>query len=102
MPLRALKILVVVMGIILVGGFATLVVLIANRVANRQAATPPPVSTFAAAPIELPTGAHVEAMALGPDRLAVTLAFPDGNREILIIDPGSGRRVGTIPLHTAR
>jgi hypothetical protein len=98
---RSLKILVVVMGVLLVGGFAMLIVVIAGRVANRQAAAPatPP---FAAAPLELPSGARIETIAVGADRLVLGIVLPDGGRELIIIELASGRRLGTIPLHTPR
>ena len=110
--MRALKILVVVMGVLLVGGFVTLVGVIAGRVAQRPGtptATPTAAPTaapaagppFAAAPIELPAGARIETIAVGPDRLVVHLALPDGNRELVVIDLASGRRLGAIPLRTA-
>lgn len=99
--MRALKILVVVMGVMLVGGFATLIAVVAGRVAQRQSAAPasPP---FSAAPIELPAGVRIETIGVGPDRLVLDLALPDGNRELVIIDLFSGRRLGAIPLRTAR
>jgi len=106
--MRALKILVVVLGVLLVGGFVTLVVVIAGRVAQRPGSptaapttAPAAGSPFAAAPIELPAGARIETIAAGPDRIVVHLALPDGNRELVIIDLASGRRLGAIPLRTA-
>jgi Family of unknown function (DUF6476) len=99
--MRALKILVVVLGVLLVGGFVTLVVVIAGRVAQRQG-TPTAAAPFAGAPIELPAGARIETIAVGPDRLVLNLALPDGNRELVIIDLASGRRLGAIPLRTAQ
>jgi hypothetical protein len=103
---RALKILVVVMGVILVGGFFALIVSIAYTAKHRQAI--PPTATapaapvpYAAPPIELPAGARIEAMALGTDRLVLNIITPDGNRELLVLDLASGRRLGTIPLRAA-
>ncbi len=99
--MRSLKVLVVVMGVMLVAGFATLVVMIAGRVAQRQ---PAALSSqpFAAGPVELPAGARIGTIGVGADRLILELALPDGNRELVIIDLASGRRLGAIPLHTAR
>jgi hypothetical protein len=103
---RALRILVVVMGIMLVGGFVALIVSIAYMAKHRQAtapAAPAPVASapYAAPPIDLPAGARVEAMALGGNRLVLSIVMPDGNRELLVLDPASGRRFGTIPLRAA-
>jgi hypothetical protein len=101
---RALKILVVVMGIMLVGGFATLVAMIAKRVSDKGAAPPAaaPAAPFAAAPIDLPAGTQIDTMAVGADRLILNVIAPDGRRELLVIDLASGRRLGTIPLHVSQ
>lgn len=98
--MRALKILVGVMGVMIVAGFATLVVMIAGRVSGggRGTASTPP---FVAAPIELPKGARIETMSTGSDRVVIDLVLPDGNRRLVIIDLATGRNLGTIPLLTA-
>jgi hypothetical protein len=100
MPVRGLKILVVVMGVMIVAGFVTLVVIIAGRVSRvgPGTASPPP---FAAAPIELPAGARLETMSVGSDRLVIDIVLSDGNRQLVIIDLATGRRLGTIPLRAA-
>jgi len=101
---RALRILVVVMGVMLVGGFIALVVSIAYMAKHRQAAAPVAAvvpAPYAAPPIELPAGAHIETMALGADRLVLNIITQDGNRELLVLDLASGRRLGTIPLRAA-
>jgi uncharacterized protein DUF6476 len=97
---RALKILVVVMGVMILAGVATLVVVIAGRLSHGGPGTPsaPP---FAAAPIELPKGARIETMSAGGDRLIIDLVLPDGNRQLVIIDLATGRTLGTVPLRTA-
>ena len=102
----ALKILVVVMGIMLVGGLIALIVSIAYVAKHRQATAPAaaPVSApapYAAPVIELPAGARLEAMAVGANRLVLNIVTPDGYRELLVLDLASGRRLGTIPLRSA-
>jgi Family of unknown function (DUF6476) len=100
---RALRILVVVMGIMLVGGFVALVLSIAYTVKYRQAAVPAAAvpAPYVAPAIELPSGTRIETMALGANRLVLSIITQDGNRELLMLDPASGRRLGTIPLRTA-
>lgn len=98
--MRGLKILVVVMGVMLVVGFAALVVVIAGRV-SRGGPAATAAHAFAAPPIEIPRGARIEAMTAGPDRLILALALPDGERQLLVIDLGKGVRLGTIELHPA-
>ena len=97
--MRALKILVVVMGVMILAGVAALVVVIAGRVSRGGAGKSAP--PFAAAPIELPAGARIETISTGGDRLVIDLVLPDGNRRLVIIDIATGRTLGTIPLRTA-
>lgn len=100
MPLRALKILVIVMGIMLVVGFAALIAAIAGRVSRGGPAIPasPPLAT---APLDLPAGIRIEAIGVGAERLALAVVLSDGTRELIIVDIASGRRLGSIPLRTA-
>jgi hypothetical protein len=96
--MRALKILVIVMGVMLVVGFAALVMVIAGRV-SRGGPAATAAHGFTAPPIDIPRGARIEAMTAGPDRLIVALALPDGGRQLVVIDPAKGVRLGTIELH---
>ena len=96
--MRALKILVVVMGVMLVVGFGALVVVIAGRV-SRGGPGGTAAHGFAAAPIDIPPGARIEAMTAGPDRLILALALPEGGRQLVVIDLVKGVRLGTIELH---
>lgn len=95
MPLRALKIAVVVMGIMLVGGVAVLVAVIAGRLSRGPAVAP---ASLSAAPVELPADARIETIGVGAERLAIAVLMPDGTRELIILDIASGRRLGKIPL----
>jgi hypothetical protein len=97
MPLRALKISVIVMGIMLVVGFAALIVVIAGRMSHRAPGSSS-ARTAAKATVEIPRGARVEAMTTAPDRLILDLVLPDGNRQIVIIDLATGARIGSIEL----
>ncbi len=96
--MRALKIMVVVMGVMLVVGFAALVAVIAGRV-SRGGSTTTAAHGFAAPPIDIPRGARIEAMAAGPDRLILALELPEGGRQLVVIDLAKGIRLGTIELH---
>ena|ERR1700757_4222680 len=96
--MRGLKVLVVVMGIMLVVGFAVLVAAVIGKT-SRSGSIPNPTRTFANAAIDIPRGARIEAMTIGADRLALALALPQGDRQLVVIDLGTGTRVGTIELH---
>jgi hypothetical protein len=95
MPMRALKILVIVMGVMLLAGFATLIVMIAGRLSRGPATAP-----FAAPAIDVPAGARIEAMSVGGDRLVLDIILPDGSRRLMIIDPATGHLLGAVPLRT--
>ena len=122
--MRALKILVAVMGVMLVVGFVALVVAVAERMSKKEPLrTAPPVAgqpvagqpvagqpmagqpvagqPVTAAPIELPRGAHIDGMAVGPDRVVLDLGLADNEHRLLVIDMATGRTLVTIPLHSA-
>jgi len=96
--MRALKILVVVMGVMLIVGFAALVAIIAGR-ASRGGPSPATARVFAGPSIDIPRGARIEAMTAAPDRLILALTLPEGGRQLLVIDLATGARLGTIELH---
>ena len=96
--MRALKILVVVMGVMLVVGFAALIAIIAGRMSRGPAAAA--AHGFGNPAIEIPRGARIEAMTAGSDRLILALDLPGGERQLVIIDLAKGVRLGTIELHS--
>jgi hypothetical protein len=91
--MRALKILVVAMGLVLVLGTVALVIAIATRVNH-----PPSVPGSAASEIDLPAGARVSGSETSGDRLVVRVALPDGGDELLIFNLTTGARVAAIIL----
>lgn len=98
--MRALKIAVIVMGVLLVVGTVALIAAIATR-ASHKSSEPASRPEYAAPPIDLPAGSRIEAMTAGPDRLVIDLLLVDGTRQLLIINLATGRRLGAIPLRTA-
>jgi hypothetical protein len=95
MNLRALKILVTVLGLLLVAGIVLLVGAIGARLARRA---PPPIASFTAPPVTLPQGAKIEAVGAGPDRIVLDIVLVDGTRQLIVLDATTGRQIGTIPL----
>lgn len=94
--MRALKILVIVLGVMLVGGFAALVVAVAMRASQSRL----PITAIAAPPIELPSGTRIETMAIGNGNLALDIVLPDGSRQLRILDLATGRPISIIPVRT--
>ena len=84
--MRALKALVIGMGVLIVAGLVTVVVTIANRTLDTD--RPPTEAAFA-----LPDGAEVLETALDGDRVALRLRLADGTAAIHVFDLATGRRV---------
>ena len=95
--MRALKILVVVMGVMLIVGFTALVVVIAGRV-SRGGPAATAARGFGSPAIDIPRGARVEAMTAEADRLILALELPEGGRQLVVIDLAKGVRLSTIEL----
>lgn len=99
--MRALNVLVVVMGVMIVIGFAVLIAGIAGKMSRDR----PDASTerpFATTAVDIPRGARIEAMTAAPNRLILELALPGGERQFVVIDLATGARLGTIELRSAQ
>jgi hypothetical protein len=109
---RGLKSLVIMLGVLLVGGMVALVAAIVWRGSH----PPPPAGPLAAARqphaqqpndqqpyngvLDLPAGAEIVSLSGAGERLILLLGLPGGQRQLMIIDMGSGARLGTIELRT--
>lgn len=88
--MRALKVLVVVMGVLLVGGTVTLVVLLVQRLG--AGARPAAVDLA----LGQPEGTRIGGLATTAEGwLAVWVARPDGDR-IVLVDPRRGGVIGEL------
>ena len=99
---RMLKIAVIVMGILLVGGFALVMAAIvyqASKLGDKKAAVQEgaPAAMVAEGALALPPDAEVVSMTLDGDRLALHLKTSTG-AEIAVIDVGTGRVLSRIRL----
>ncbi|MFQ5626389.1 MAG: DUF6476 family protein [Methyloligellaceae bacterium] len=96
---RILKVVVVVMGLLLVGGFVFVMSAIVYQASKLgESAAAQPVNPAMAHPaLIVPDGMTISHMALDGNRLAVHLTGPKGS-EIRIIDLGTGKLVRRFPL----
>ena len=100
---RVLKIAVIVMGVLLVGGFAFVLATIVYQAshpaqdASVTAAKSMPGQAALSIDLPVPAGAAVTAMSLDGNRLAVHLSGPAGP-EIAVIDLASGKVVANVRL----
>ena len=92
--MRALKVAVVVMGVLIVAGTAGLVIAVLRR-----SAAPPPAALPAtvAAVLQEPAGTRIAGIASVQDRLAVQLQGGGADR-VVLIDPRTGALSGRISL----
>jgi len=88
--MRALKFLVVAMGVLIVAGTVTLVALLVQR------ATGGGPAPMAAVELGLGEGARILSVAGSSDRFAVLVEEAGGVRRLLLLDARSGRRIGEV------
>ena len=93
--MRALKVLVAAMGVMLIGGFAIFVGVVAGRLSRGASA---PRSFAATTVIDIPRDARIGRMTAGTDRLIVELVLPEGVHQLVVFDLTTGVRMGTIEL----
>jgi hypothetical protein len=99
--MRALKVLVVVLGVLLVAGFAVVVVTIMGRLGQRAAPAPPAaarLAPFGNATVTLPANALVMEVQGAGDRILLRLDLADGSEMLLVLDAATGAELGRIKL----
>lgn len=101
--MRALKILVYGMGVVLIVGVIVLVVTIAYRLKHRSTEAPMATQTVIPPngkprPVPLPTGAKIVAAQSDGDRVMVRLDLADGTEELLLLDWKTGNTLATLNL----
>jgi hypothetical protein len=88
--MRMLKVAVVVMGVLIIGGVTLLVVVIAGRVSA-------PAGAPVHAVLDEPAGTRIVAISALPDRVALQLQGGGPDR-VVVLDLRSGREVGRAAL----
>jgi hypothetical protein len=91
--MRALKILVIVMGLLIVTGLTVIFATLAKRMTAGGEA-----GGFDSATIALPKGCRVVEMATAGQRLALRLGDGPGCGAILFVDPATGKQLGRLQL----
>ncbi len=91
--MRALKLAVIVMGVLILAGTGTIVITVVNRMSG-----PAPASGAAAqAVLDEPAGTRIAGVSLAPDRVALQLQGGGPDR-VLVLDTRAGRVVARIGL----
>lgn len=94
--MRALKIAVIVMGVLIVAGTVVLIVGVARR-SGTPTVTVAGLPALVTAVLEEPEGTHIAGIAAVQDRLAVQLQGGGGDR-VVLVDPRTGAVAGRISL----
>ena len=89
--MAALKLLVIVMGVAIVGMVALIGITIAKRFAAGGAGAP-----AVEAELGLPPGTVILSAMPADGQLALTLRLPDGTTRAAVVDLASGRTVATV------
>ena len=92
--MRALKIATIVMGVLIVAGTMTLILVVARRSAGPSSAS---LSISASAMLDEPAGTRIVSIAAVQDRLALQLQG-GGTDRIVLMDPHTGSVAGRISL----
>lgn len=93
MSIQALKVLVIGLGVLIVGGVSIMVVTVINRVQERVTATTAPARIA----VTIPEGARLVAAVPDGERLVLHLETADGP-QVLVLDLASGEIVVTVVL----
>lgn len=97
--MRALKALVIVMGVLIVAGTAVVIVTVAKRVSQGGGRAAP---GSVAASLTLPAGCKVAEMTTIGDRLALRLEGEGDCGQILLVDPATASITGHIGLVSSK
>ena len=88
--MAALKVLVVVMGVLIVAGVAVLIYGLATRLDSPRAAFD--------GRLVLPPEAKIVDMTASGDRLVLRVALPDRSERLIVVDLVRGRQLGALEL----
>lgn len=98
--LRALKILVAVLGFLILAGLGAIAVAVATRLGGGPARAPA-APAFGEVALPAPPGAAIETVVSDGARLFVILTLADGTRRVEAVDLATGARLGTVSLAPA-
>lgn len=99
--MRALKVLVVVMGVLLIAGVAVVIVTIMSRLTQKATPAAPVtahLASFGNTTVVLPPDSLVMEVQGAGDRILLRLDLKDGTEMLLVLDAATGTELGRIKL----
>ncbi len=97
--MRALKLLVIVLGVLLLAGIGTLAAALVWRIDHSRSSASQPVPAIQR--ITLPAGAKVVAADVAAGRLVARVDLPGGGVRLFVFDLATGAAITTIELAPA-
>jgi hypothetical protein len=93
---RALKAIVIILGVLIAAGLAVLIIVVFQRVVAPSGSSSPnqPVT----ATVALPVGARVINMTSEDDTLSLLVEGPGGRQQVITVDRRNGAVLGTLDL----
>ncbi|MGH6976233.1 MAG: DUF6476 family protein [Stellaceae bacterium] len=99
LKMRALKLLVIILGVLLLAGIVTLATAVVWRIDHGHPATAPkPMTAPAAQRVVLPAGAKIVAIDVAAGRLVARVDMAGGGVHIFVFDLATGAEIATIEL----
>lgn len=95
--MRALKFLVIAMGVLIVAGVGFIAITIADRSAKSLSGDAAPADVSVA----IPPGSRIVETTLDGDRLALRLELADGATRVLVVDTATGREIARVNVSRA-
>ena len=92
--MRALKAMVIGMGVLIIVGVVFLIFAIVQKSGSGFGGKQTPVASS----VSLPAGAEVVETRVGDKRIVIRLRLADGSGRLIILDSGSGRLIGQTDL----
>lgn len=93
--MRALKFLVIAMGVLIVAGIGVIAVTVAQRSAESVVGAPTDLK------VDIPAGSRIVETALDGERMALRLELSDGGTRVLVLDTATGREVARVDVREA-
>ncbi len=100
--MRALKTVVISLGVLCLGAFGVLVYLVAAKTGARVEKAPVPEVSAGASPrwgdldLGMPHGSRIVSLQGAGETLAIHLRMPDGAERVVVVDPRTGTVIGRI------
>jgi hypothetical protein len=100
-PMKAIKTLVIFMGVLLVAGLGMLgyglMSKAGHKAAHTQAPAPAAAAGFGTVTVPLPAGARVESIVQAGERVVLRVTGGGGER-VIVLDPATGQVAGSFVL----